>query len=1186
MTCPSCGSPAPELSRFCPTCGHALRAQVDERRIVSVVFADMVGFTTLSESRDPEQVKNLVDRCFDRLATDITEFGGRVDKVVGDAIIALFGAPLAHEDDAERAVRAAIQMQRTVRSVADELGLAIRLRVGVNTGEVVVGAVRAGGDYTAMGDVVNVASRLQSLAEAGQVIVGPDTYACTADVFRYEPLGMVQARGREEPLEAWVAIEALAPPGRRSRRRRRTPLIGRDAEFGMLCHALSVTVARRRPHVVLLLGEAGVGKSRLAEEVAEAAGCDHGALVLEGRCVPYGEANAWWPIAEAVRQLCGIDADDDADTALEKCQRTIVTAAGHPSDDPEVERLAAGLFYLMGQEGPLAEVDPVRAAAEARRSVETVMRGLARQRPVVVVLSELHWADAAVLELVDELLGRSVNLPILVLATARPEIESRWVPKPGPYNVITLHVDALDRGEAEQLLTVLLEGSAPTDLRDALLERSGGNPFFLEELVSLLADAGLVAGDGESPGRVRELPATLRGLVAARIDALPITARAMVEDAAVLGRNGRIDALAAMVSARGASPSDATEFLGDLAARDLLVVDGEEWSFRSDLVREVAYDTLTKAERARRHYALADWLSTRRKELGREDEELEQIAHHFGAAAELVMELGPVPGVPADIRPRALRAIEKAAHRAKQRELGVVGVRLLDRALRLLDPGDAVNRKRVLLARARALTSMRHLTDARADVDQARAEAERDGDRYTLASALNVLGDIEQKEAALDASAATLERAIGLWQELDDERGRADALRILGLTRLFSGDPDGAEKPISEALDAFKRVGDRQGEAWAQQNLAWIAFVRGDLTVAEGRLDESARLFRAIGDQGGLSWAFGLLAFVRYFQGRLGEAQELAERILRDADEAADRWAYSMTLTLLGSVRLFSGDPEGAVAPAARAAATFRELGDTDREYQATGTEARALMSLGRIDDAFARVRALSEPDGESMVIGGGRLSALIPVALAVQAGEVDEALRNLDLGEGLAPGVDSMTGDVIGQGERAALAGVALLQAGRTEDALAYLQRGEATAHTDGERSNARACLALGLAAAGRAEEAIAMAESLAEIPTNTYLDRALATAARGLAQAQLGDAERAAHALADAVAIVDATGDQLAQGAFRLAQAHGLEAVDDPAAVDVLDEARARFDRMGITAVGWDRAFRAAARGPARHR
>jgi len=387
MTCPSCGAAVPDSARFCPSCGHSLQARGDERRIVTVLFADLVGFTTLSESRDPEQVKNLVDRCFERLAGDVTAFGGRVDKVIGDALVALFGAPIAHEDDAERAVRTAFQMQQTVAVYAEECGIDLRLRVGVNTGEVLVGALRAGGDYTAMGDVVNVASRLQTLASAGHVVVGPETHAATRDVVAYEALGAVQAKGREEAVPAWVALEAMAPPGSRPRRAK-APLIGRDDEMGMLRHTLSTAVTRSRAHVVLLLGEAGIGKSRLAEEMATIAVDDHGATLLEGRCVPYGEANVWWPVAEALRQVCEIEPDDQADVALSKCRTTVIEITGLAADDPEVARLASGLLHLMGHQGALQEIDPTRAPAEARRSVQAVIQGLASRRPLLIVRSE------------------------------------------------------------------------------------------------------------------------------------------------------------------------------------------------------------------------------------------------------------------------------------------------------------------------------------------------------------------------------------------------------------------------------------------------------------------------------------------------------------------------------------------------------------------------------------------------------------------------------------------------------------------------------------------------------------------------------------------------------------------------------------------------------------------------------
>ncbi len=260
-----------EGARFCASCGQPLQRRSDERRVVTVLFADLVGFTTLSETRDPEQVKNLVDNCFERLVADIAAYGGQVDKIVGDAILALFGAPTAHEDDAERAVRAAMAMQRTLDEYTSATGTAmLRMRIGINTGEVLVGALRAGGDYTAMGDVVNTAQRLQTAAQPGQIVVGRSTQEATRHVVRFTDLGPVKARGREEPVEAWVAEEALLPPGARPGRGA-APLVGRDAELGLLTRAIDTAVERRRAELVLVVAEAGMGKTRLAEEVAQLA---------------------------------------------------------------------------------------------------------------------------------------------------------------------------------------------------------------------------------------------------------------------------------------------------------------------------------------------------------------------------------------------------------------------------------------------------------------------------------------------------------------------------------------------------------------------------------------------------------------------------------------------------------------------------------------------------------------------------------------------------------------------------------------------------------------------------------------------------------------------------------------------------------------------------------------------------
>jgi class 3 adenylate cyclase/tetratricopeptide (TPR) repeat protein len=1170
VICPTCGAEAPDAARFCPSCGRPILLGSDERRVVTVVFADLVGFTGLSESRDPEQVKNLVDGCFALLADDVTAFGGRVDKVVGDALVALFGAPVAHEDDAERAVRSALQMQRTLATHAAQTGVDVQMRVGVNTGEVLVGALRAGGDYTAMGDVVNVASRLQTLARPGQVVVGPQTHASTMASIGFEPLGAVEARGREEPVQAWVALQALAPPGRRPKRS--SPLVGRDHELGMLRHAFDTAVARQRAQFVLLLGEAGVGKSRLAEELAATAQATHGARLLEGRCVPYGEANVWWPIAEALRQACAIDEDDDVATMRRKCKEEVRVAAGRNPEDPDVDRMADGLLYLMGVESVLRDLDPARALEVGRRALQTVLEGRAQQAPVVVVLSELHWADDQVLALVDDLLGRLANLPVMLVATARPDLEERWAHQPGHHNVVVLHVDPLDAAATAELLQAIFEGEPPPELRDALIARSGGNPFFLEELVSLLIEAGLLSGDPARRSELvpgDELPATLRGLVAARLDALDRRQRATLEDAAVVGRTGSVAVLEAMAASRGETEPEYVRL--ELVARDLLDAEGsgETWSFRSELVREVAYGTLTKADRARRHAALAVWLERRQEELGR-DEDLEQLAHHAGMAARLVLELGPVEGVPASIRATALHAIEKAAGRAKARDHRATALHLYEHALLLLPPNDGFNRRRALLGRAESLTALRRLEDARDDIDLVMAEAIEAGDRCHEAMALTILGNVEQSESNLSGSEEHLTQAVELFEAEDDRLGAAGARRLLGMTRLFAGDPNGARAAAAEALEGFRVGGDRRGQAWALQSLAWIAFTEGDTGTSEDYSLKSANLFNEIGDLGGVGWALGLLAWVRYFQGNLAEAGQLADQLIGESREMGDRWALAMILTLQASVRLWLGRPDEAIEPAMEAQRLFSDLNDSLGLHQSGNPLARALIAGGRVDEArqlVARITSTTIPASTS------RMNALLPAAIALQLGEPQEALDALQLDD-LSGSVSSMAG-LLGDVESAAYRALALLQLGQADDAVVVLEQHAPPAHTDGEQAHYLSVLTLARAASGRTDGALEAAVTFDALKTGSYQDRIRVGLGRAFAFHHAGNEAEMAAAFAQAAVEADATTDRLYQGLVRLARARALEADNHPAAAEALDEARSRLAELGVPAPGWEVAF-----------
>jgi class 3 adenylate cyclase/tetratricopeptide (TPR) repeat protein len=1126
--------------------------------VVTVLFADLVGFTGLSETADPEQVKNMVDGCFEHLVADIAAHGGRVDKLLGDAILALFGAPVAHEDDAERAVRAALAMQRSLARWADEqLAPALRMRIGINSGEVLVGALRAGGDVTAMGDVVNTASRLQTAAAPGQVVVGRSTWEATQRVVRYTPLGEVQARGREAPIEAWVAEETIAPPGARIGRRH-TPLIGRDEEVGLLSRAVDAAVCRNRPQLLLVVAEAGMGKTRLAEEVAADAEVRHGAVVLDGRCVPYGEANVWWPVAEAVRQGCGIDADDPIEEARDRTLARVRDALGTGNGtgagtDVDVERVTNGLLHLMGYDGPLQRIDPTRAREEVVRSLLEFVDGWSKVRPVVVVLSDLHWADDVVLELGDVLLERIADRPFVLVATARHNLLERWQPKPGRHNLVVLNLDPLDRNAAGTLLDTLLESEVPDDLRDVLLDRSGGNPFFLEELVSLVA---------ESRTGSTELPHTLRGLVAARLDGLTPDERSVLEDASVLGRRCPVDALVIM-GEKVHGLAEISAVVDRLVAKDILEVSEGEYAFRSDLVREVAYGMLTKADRARRHAGIAGWMEQYDHD---RPSSVDRIAHHYATAATLVAELGSVEGLGNDLCDRALLWLERALAKAESAELHVVARRLATRGLELPHDGHGA-RLRFLLARARASTQLREVDTATHDLDEAMVEAEHSGDAHGRACVLLAQGDLEQKRGDLDASVRTLREAIDAFRAIDDAKGEADALRTIGMTQLFAEDIAHAEGAFAEALDLYRTVDDRRGEAWSLQNLAWVSYMSGRTEEAERWLTTSVETFRDIGDQGGLGWALGLLAFVRYHQGRFDEAEELGERMLDEARRRHDVWAAGMMLVLVGSLRLWTGRAESAIAPATEARDLFFDMHDWFGEMQAVGVLGRSLLAVGRVDEGFhevntARGRAASMPAATARDIAD-----ILVLCAAAQVGEPDRA--------SLA-GVPEIDDEGrLGFNDRDIAASLLALQRGDPATALARLER---IVEVDATSGYANAAVALARAMVGDAAGADAAARVTSQLDSVTYADRVYALLGVATAHAAIDEPDAAHAAIAEARRITAEGDDVLLARIIDVAAARVAQRLGDDGADDAVRRAHVGLSDLGVVQPGWDTLFRAA--------
>jgi class 3 adenylate cyclase/tetratricopeptide (TPR) repeat protein len=1155
VTCPACGASAPPEARFCPTCGHALVTRPDERRVATLVFADLVGFTSLSQTADPEQVKRLVDTCVGALSADVTAFGGRVDKIVGDELVAIFGAPVAHEDDAERAVRCGMQMQRTLANLAGRVGVDLQMRVGVNTGEVLVGAL--GGDVTAMGDVVNTASRLQTGAAPGQVVVGPPTYSATSEIISYESLGSLEVKGRDGTVDAWLAVGATAPPGRR--RRARGSIVGRDAELAMLRGILDASEQRHRAHLVIVAADAGVGKSRLVGEVVREAGASRDVCVLKTHCVPYGEG-VWYPIAELIRSACDIAPDashDDVRAAVVQA----IAESDHVDDEAEVARTTRGLLYVLGHPEAMDDIEPSRAREDALRSAQQMLGAFARRRPLVVAFADLHWADDVVLTMLERLVEGLRALPFTLLATARPELLDRWTPTPGRHNFTLLNLDPLDAESVAALAAELLGPDVDPALVAILHERSGGNPFFVEELAALLRESGPEIAPENAPAMIQagKLPATLRGLVAARLDAIGAAERTVLEDCAVVGATGSVDAVRLLSQARG-DAIDVDDALAHLDGRELINLNGDDFSFPSEVVRTVAYGTLAKAERARRHAALADWLAARPSTDGPAD--AERAAHHYGTVAELVGELGPVAGLPPELIDRAVPVLELAGSRAVGAELWQKAAIFYDRCLRLLPPDEPdEHRWQLQLGRALASAEYRDLPTAHADLDDVLDEAPEQS-RFR-ARALTQLAEVHQMEGDYGRAFAVVDDALELWRVLGEEHGLATALRARGRTSTFTGDMVRADADCSEALTVYRRIGDRRGEAWALGNLATIAFFRGQTMLAEQRCVEATEMFEELGDWGGRSFAQALLAWVRFMQSQLGRAQALALELLPETEARGDRYVSGLLEMLLGNIALWRGEATSALERARSAVRRFHTLGDPWAIGQATGIELRALAAVGEVEEAIDRLDR-----GEATGMAGLPLDALRAQVL-VHIGDPEALPAALHV-----RGAEGISEQIVANDTVRTL-GLAMLQAGRVDEALAQMQRLEGSGGPS-EHADA-AALALALAADVRGDE---ITERKADqIDAGTYLDRLQHGLGRafGLLQAGSADAVDAFEAL---VADADGTESRLDQALVRLARAHAWRALGREDADDATRDAETRLAAMGTTAPGWDRVFSLASR------
>jgi class 3 adenylate cyclase len=678
LVCPACGQENPEVARFCLACGSSIGEAIppprDERRIVTVIFVDLVGFTARAEQLDPEEVRAVLAPYHDRVRREIESFGGVVEKFIGDAVMGVFGAPVAHGDDAERAVRAA----HVVRDIVGELaGGDLQIRIAVNTGEAVVslGARPAFGESMVAGDVVNTAARLQAAAPVNGVVVGDETYLTTRNAIEYAPADPVIAKGKEHPVEAWLAIRTITAAGQRPVSN--LSIVGRTFEIAILNALWERASAEQLPHLVSVFGPAGVGKTTLAAEFGRRA-AEQGARVVQGRSLPYRESGTYGALAAQVMKLAGVYESDPAQLVAEKLHSSATALLAGTEADPGA--VSGHLGVLVGVEAGAEASDREALFYSVREFIEAV----AREQPTILIFEDVHWADANLLDLIRALATGVRGLPLLFVTLARPELldlQDDWGSGSTGYTALTL--GALDEQHAREL-TVRRLGSG--DQAEEVIRLAEGNPLFIEQLAASIGELG--------PGK---LPTNVREIVAARLDALPHEERALLLDAAVVGKVFWLDALRTM-----SNGGDQLQLLDQLERRDLIVretssiIEGQQqFAFTHMLIRDVAYDLLPRADRMRRHALIAEFVGNT---TGVSGEAIGALARHWRAAGD---------------NDRAVEQLVRAAELAERGWAKDHAAALYREAFELVPAEDTARRNMVRRRLALASSASFHLADVR-----------------------------------------------------------------------------------------------------------------------------------------------------------------------------------------------------------------------------------------------------------------------------------------------------------------------------------------------------------------------------------------------------------------------------------------------------------------------------------------
>jgi class 3 adenylate cyclase/tetratricopeptide (TPR) repeat protein len=997
--CPSCGTVvSPELA-YCTSCGASLeeeqRLAAEERKLVTAVFVDLVGFTGRSERLDPEDVRGFLAPYHARAKAELERFGGTVEKFIGDAVVAVFGAPTAHEDDAERAVRAALAVREAISELnADDPSLGLSVRIGAATGEALVNlnARPEQGEQLAAGDVLNTASRLQSMASPDGILVDEATHRLTEQVIEHREAQPVVAKGKTNPVAVWEPIAPKARLGVDIAFRGGAPLVGRSDELNALLDAVARSQRDRSSQLVTLVGVPGIGKSRLVWELFSTLDSDPAQYVTwrQGRSLPYGDGVAFWALAEMTKAQAGILESDDAEAAEAKLRATVE----YILDEVEEARWVESHLRPLAGLGAGAEAGGDHAA-EALAAWRRFFEALAEQRPLILVFEDLHWADDGLLDFVDQMAEWTTDVPLLILCTARPELLDRrpgW--GGGKRNATTISLAPLSQDDTAALVSFLLDGRLQAERRSELLARADGNPLYAEEFVRMLAQA-----EEELP-----LPESVQGIIAARLDTLPPDEKTLAQAAAIVGKVFWPGALGEML---GLSQTDVGQAVHALERKEFVrrerrsSIAGETaYVFRHVLVRDVAYSQIPRKRRADMHRLAASWIEALAGD--RPEDLADMVAHHYLSALDLDRRSGREDP---ELAARARTALVEAGDRSSALGAFSAAARFYGQALELSPEADP-RRAAILISYGKALFHAEG--GGKEALREAADEFIDSGDREEAAMALVGLADVlhfgegRSHEAAQTvdfavsllvdsppsaAKAAALanrarfhaiademeeasrlaEEALELAVALGLEELQAHALNTRGIARTVGGDLRGVEDLEQSMSTAPSHSFERMR---AMNNLAAIHIGLGELdrgfTLVEQSLQEARRLGHAVG----IGWAETQLLDRLYWQGAWDELLERSEALLTLL--ASDALNTTDAHILRARVHLGRDALANAVDSSAAALELAERQGDPQVRFPAMATRASVIFQSGDESGASALVDGLLSAWRENPVSPAG----------------------------------------------------------------------------------------------------------------------------------------------------------------------------------------------------------------------